>query len=157
VQALFSRTTGQYNAALGFLSLRNLTTASLNTGVGAGALALNNGDENTASGAGALIDNTTGAQNTASGTFALLFNTTGSNNTAVGDRALQNNTTGGSNIAIGFQAGLNVTTGSNNIDINNTGVAGESNTIRIGGTQTKTFIAAFVGPPQESSMRCRSS
>jgi hypothetical protein len=31
-QALFSRTSGQYNAALGFLSLRNLTTASLNTG-----------------------------------------------------------------------------------------------------------------------------
>jgi hypothetical protein len=144
VQALLSRTNGQYNAALGFVSLRSLTTATLNTGVGAGTLALNNGDENTATGAGALIDNTTGAQNTANGTFALLFNTTGSNNTAVGDRALQNNTTGDSNIAIG-QAGLNVTTGSNNIDINNTGVAGESNTIRIGGTQTKTFVAGIRG------------
>src|SRR5439155_7772210 len=34
--------------------------------------------------------------------------------------------------AIGYQAGLSLTTGSNNIDIGNIGIAGESNTIRIG-------------------------
>jgi hypothetical protein len=39
------------------------------------------------------------------------------------------------------------TTGNNNIDIGNPGVAGESNTIRIGsvGTQTATFIAGIRG------------
>jgi hypothetical protein len=39
----------------------------------------------------------------------------------------------------------NITTGGNNIDIGNAGVAGESNTIRVGGTQTKTFIAGIRG------------
>ena len=58
-----------------------------------------------------------------------------------------NNTTGSSNIALGASAGQNLTTGSNNIDIGNAGVAGESNTIRIGtvGTQTNTFIAGISG------------
>jgi hypothetical protein len=37
---------------------------------------------------------------------------------------------------LGFGAGINLTTGSNNIDIGSTGVAGESNIIRIGGSQT---------------------
>jgi uncharacterized coiled-coil protein SlyX len=48
---------------------------------------------------------------------------------------------------LGFQAGVNLTTGNNNIDIGNAGVAGESNTIRIGkqGTQTATFIAGIRG------------
>ena len=50
----------------------------------------------------------------------------------LGSEALRNNTTGSGNIAIGVNAGLNLTTGSNNIDIGNTGVAGESNTIRMG-------------------------
>jgi uncharacterized coiled-coil protein SlyX len=51
------------------------------------------------------------------------------------------------NIALGDGAGGNLTTGSNNIDIGNTGVAGESATIRIGksGTQTKTFVAGING------------
>ena len=42
---------------------------------------------------------------------------------------------------------LHLTTGSNNIDIGNVGVAGETNTIRIGtvGTQTDTFIAGISG------------
>jgi len=48
---------------------------------------------------------------------------------------------------LGFKAGRNLTTGNNNIDIGNMGVAGESNTIRIGttGTQTATFIAGISG------------
>ena len=48
---------------------------------------------------------------------------------------------------MGVSAGINLTTGSNNIDIGNAGVAGESNTIRIGtaGTQTATFIAGITG------------
>jgi hypothetical protein len=48
---------------------------------------------------------------------------------------------------VGFTAGQNLTTGSNNIDIYDAGLAGESNTIRIGtaGTQTATFIAGING------------
>ena len=44
------------------------------------------------------------------------------------------NTTGSGNIALGVYAGSILTIGNNNIDIGNQGVAGESNTIRIGTT-----------------------
>ena len=84
--------------------------------------------ENTAEGDGALFSLTTGTDNTANGTFALQANTTGSGNIALGDRA-----------------GFNLTTGSNNIDIGNFGLNGESDTIRIGATQTTTFIAGISG------------
>jgi hypothetical protein len=102
--ALLSQTTGGFNAAIGWLSLRDLTTASFNTGVGAGTLALNNGDQNTATGAGALLFNTTGEFNTANGAFALLSNNTGGNNTAIGAGALFSNTTGDGNTATGAGA-----------------------------------------------------
>jgi len=46
---------------------------------------------------------------------------------------------------VGDFAGGNLTTGDVNIDILNPGVAGESNTIRIGVTQTQTFIAGISG------------
>ena len=74
-------------------------------------------------------------------------NTTGTNNTACGVSALSNNTTGSSNIALGASAGSNLTKGSNNIDIGGLGVAGESDTIRLGkaGVQTATFITGIRG------------
>ena len=95
----------------------------------------------------ALYSNTTGNDNTANGVSALFSNTTGNGNTANGFDALYYNTTGSINIALGNCAGENLTTGNNNIDIGNIGVAGESNTIRIGtaGTQTATFIAGISG------------
>jgi hypothetical protein len=145
-QALLSRTAGNYNSALGFLSLKTLTTANYNTGVGAGTLVLNNGDENTATGAGAMLLNGAGSGNTANGTFALLNNNTGIENTAVGARAMPNNSSGSGNIAIGSHAGLN-TTGSGNIDIGHPGVGGESNIIRIGTSQTATWIAGIRNNP----------
>ena len=48
---------------------------------------------------------------------------------------------------MGFAAGSLLTTGSNNVDVGNFGIAGESNTIRIGttGTQAATFIAGISG------------
>jgi hypothetical protein len=51
---------------------------------------------------------------------------------------------------LGSGAGSNLTTGNNNIDIGNQGVAGEGNTIRIGGDtgfgpQTNTYIAGISG------------
>jgi BclA C-terminal domain len=138
--ALFSRTTGIFNSALGWQSLTLLTDASYNTGVGAGTLALNNANENTATGAGALLLNTGGVANTSNGALALIYNSVGSDNTAAGDRALQNNghnangqdgdsnsavgshalfsnTTGDCNTALGDSALLNSISGDNNIAI----------------------------------------
>jgi hypothetical protein len=124
------------NTADGFQALENNTNGSFNVAVGGNALYTNTtGSNNTATGDFALASNRTGSHNTATGAFALYQNT-GSYNTGVGEAALQNNTTGSNNIALGFAAGQLLTTGSNNIDIGTTGVAGESNVIRIGGTQT---------------------
>jgi hypothetical protein len=105
------------------------------------------GSHNTANGFDALLNNTTGNANTAFGVGALQSNTTGKGNTATGNNALFNNTTGSFNTAVGSNAGANLTTGSNNIDIGNLGVAGESNTTRIGtvGKSTATFIAGIRG------------
>jgi polyhydroxyalkanoate synthesis regulator phasin len=71
----------------------------------------------------------------------------GYSNTASGYQALYGNTSGTGNIGIGYQAGYNLTSGNYNIDIANNGVAGESNTIRIGapGLQDRTFIAGIAG------------
>jgi len=120
------------------------TTGKHLTGIGAAALRNNTiADFNTAIGADAMRENTIGQQNTAVGADALSSNTTGNDNTACGQNALLSNTSGGGNIALGFGAGAALTTGNSNIDIGNAGVAGESDTIRIGGGQTRTFIAAI--------------
>jgi hypothetical protein len=159
--ALLSNTTGSSNTASGASALFNNTDGSDNTASGRNALSSNTtGDNNTASGRSALESNTTGFNNTASGVEALFSNKTGFHNTASGRNALFNNTTGfdntasgggalfrntigSGNIAIGVAAGSSLTTGNNNIAIDNFGVAGESNTIRIGDTHTRTFIAGI--------------
>jgi hypothetical protein len=141
--ALFDNKSGGSNTATGMFALSNNSGGSLNTANGAQALSRNTtAFFNTAMGSQAMFNNRTGLSNTANGYQALFTNETGGSNTANGVQALYR-TTGGGNIALGFQAGVNLTTGSNNIDIGNAGVAGESNTIRIGksGTQTKTFVA----------------
>jgi hypothetical protein len=80
------------------------TTGSFNTALGTGALVLNNGDSNTATGAAALLLNTTGHDNTAAGVNALASNTTGPTNTAMGVGALSSNTFGGGSTAVGYHA-----------------------------------------------------
>jgi len=101
---------------------------------------------NTAIGGYAMFSDTTGSCNTATGTNALRLNTTGTDNTALGVNALASNTIGSTNIAVGYQAGINLTDGDKNIDIGSLGIAGESNTIRIGREyQTRTFIAGIHG------------
>jgi hypothetical protein len=159
---------GALNTAVGLNALTANTMGSGNTAVGGGlaqpvgdsnglaALTSNTtGDANTAVGGtvganpAALGSNTTGRFNTAVGagslgdTGALGFNTTGAFNTAIGVGALSMNTTGSRNIAVGVGAGQNLTTGDNNIDIGDQGNAGEENTIRIGTTQTATYIAGI--------------
>jgi hypothetical protein len=162
--ALFSNTTGGENTAIGFDALLQNTTGVDNTASGVEALQFNTtgfqntangvatlqsntiGSFNSADGTFALRDNTTGQQNTANGSAALLNNTTGDNNTAIGVAALGNNTEGSGNIALGVSAGSSVTTGSNNIHIGHPGDAsGDSDTIRIGQTQTRTFIGGIFG------------
>jgi hypothetical protein len=133
------------NTGGGSGALANNTTGFNNTAYGAGALGANEDNFNTASGAGALANNTTGSNNTASGFNALERNTTGSNNTASGTEALRQNTMGSDNIALGFQAGVNLTGGSANIYLGHSGVNTESNTMRLGEDQTRTFIAGVLG------------
>jgi hypothetical protein len=153
-QALFSNTTASNNTAVGFNTLVS-STGHDNTGTGTVALEANTtGSKNTAYGSFALQQNTTGFANTALGQAALLTNVTGIQNTAVGLAALQNNK-GSSNIAIGFQAGFNLTGGGNNIDIGafTQGLAGESNTMRLGTGLglAHTFISGIHGVPVSGS------
>ena len=158
--ALASNTTGQENTATGTSALLTNTTGSANTATGLQALSSNTtGFFNTATGSLAMNYNSTGHENTATGVNALLTNTTGNDNTAIGLQALQGNTTGDNTIALGVNAGANLTTGNNNIDIGNFGMAGESNTIRIGGdvgvgygSQTATYIAGIRGVPVTHGM-----
>jgi hypothetical protein len=100
-----------------------------NSAFGAFALLDNTtGSSNTAAGASALASNTTGGENTATGVEALLDNTTGEDNTAAGASALFGNTTGGGNTAAGAFALFGNTTGNSNtaagafaLDSNTTG------------------------------------
>jgi trimeric autotransporter adhesin len=129
--ALLSITTGLYNSAFGYLSVLSLSDANFDTGVGAGALLVDNGGTNTAVGAGALFSNTTGGDNNAVGVFALFTNVSGffdnavghgalqsnvdgSQNNALGDLALFSNTSGGTNTAVGDDALFSVTEGNSN-------------------------------------------
>lgn len=146
--ALYNNLNGIGNTATGASALQNNTTGGFNTAMGNGALLDNTaGSNNTATGTGALGANTIGEGNTAYGYQALFSNVDGNLNTAIGWQALHENTSGIDNIAVGADAGLNLTTGSHNIDIGDSGVAGESGTIRIGNTihTTQAFIAGISG------------
>jgi hypothetical protein len=160
--SLFSVTTDSYNTGLGAGTLA-LNTAAANTASGVAALILNTtGTRNTGNGAGAMVWNSAGNDNTGVGYFSLYNNDTGNSNSAVGsdtlisnisgdcnvavgESALLANTTGDNNIAVGCDAGSQATTGSNNIYVGNIGVAGESDTIRIGdpAIHIKAFVAGI--------------
>ena len=148
-QALTSNSVGGIeNVANGYQALFHNTSGHFNTAVGYQALFSNIGNiggaANTAIGDKALFNNISGSGITAIG-FGALFLNTNSDNTAIGFDALLNNTTGFNNIALGAQAGQNITIENNNIDIGNFGVSGDSDTIRVGSTQTSTFIAGIFG------------
>jgi hypothetical protein len=140
--------TGDANTATGFGALYHNTTGFSNTANGYLALFSNTiGDSNTAVGQAALYYDTIGGFNTGIGYFALLSNTTLGANTAVGAYALEN-ATGFGNTALGAYAGSSLTAGHNNIDIGYSvfGVAGESDTIRIGNSNiSATYINGISG------------
>ncbi len=104
-------------------------TASADTAIGAFALSNNTtGAENTAVGSFALNGTTTASYNSAVGYEALGANTTGAGNTAVGAQALQGNQTASDNTAVGIYAlNLNTTghentaTGGDSLASNQTG------------------------------------
>lgn len=124
---------------------------SNNTAAGAFAMLLNtDGDLNTASGTQSLFGNTTGSSNTGVGVDTLLSNDTGNGNAAFGAEALAN-AIGNGNIALGSNAGASLTSGNKNIYIGNKGKSVESQTIRLGQSQTQTFIAGIAGTPISGS------
>ena len=162
-------TTGGFNTAVGWLSMRSDTTGGFNTAVGAGTLFRNNADENTAIGTAALLSNNSGLRNTATGAFALFSNTGpaddpkqpsgefGSFNTANGYKTLFNNMEGGANTAIGYRALINNTSGFGNTAIgadslgNNT--SGSSNIalgVVAGGAITTANNVIAIGTPGQN-------
>ena len=123
------------------------TDAQGNTSAGTGALGVvTTGQSNTAFGVRAQSSTTTGSFNTALGIDTLAGNVWGSSNTAVGSYALRRSF-GSSNIALGAWAGSTLIVGDNNIYIGNSGQGDESGIIRIGSTQTHTYLSGVVTAP----------
>ena len=125
--ALLNLTSGAANTGIGWYSLSSAGASSFNTGVGAGALALNAADSNTAIGAAAMFLNTTGIENTAVGTGALLYNDAAINNTATGAFALSNHVSGNANTANGWHALFSDTAGQLNTAIGAAALASDDN------------------------------
>jgi hypothetical protein len=145
LNALSANTGGNDDTASGTYALQDNISGSDNTAIGMHALYANtSGSDNTANGSYALSSNANGANNTAVGYNALQDNTSASGNTAMGFNALSANTSGSNNIAVGYQAGMANTTGSSNIDIGNPGFVSDVNIIRIGASQTATYLAGTV-------------
>jgi trimeric autotransporter adhesin len=112
--ALKSLTTGVGDTVVGWFSLFSNTDGSFNTGVGAGTLLFNVGDQSTgegvsnmAIGTAALLLNTTGTEDTAVGTATLVNSSIGDSNSAFGAFALNKNDGGDRNTAIGDRALFN--------------------------------------------------
>ncbi|HSS15970.1 MAG TPA: hypothetical protein VLQ29_03195 [Candidatus Dormibacteraeota bacterium] len=154
--ALHNAITGAANAAFGWFSQFSDIGGSFNTGCGAGTLALNNTDQNTAVGAVALFLNNkgtgpnTGTQNTAVGAAALLFNTGGVNdgdgsfNDAVGAQSLRLNTTGSSNNGFGNSALFANVIGSANTAIGDVALASnDSDGAGLGNSNTAVGAGAL--------------
>ena len=128
-----------------------------NTGFGMFCFAnLGSGPDNTAYGINSSTTLTSGQSNSSFGGGSLYNNISGSYNNAFGFGALAQLTTGDSNLGLGFnasyQVGGNYTSSeSNNIVIQNVGVTGESNVMRLGttgsgdGQVNSSFIAGITG------------
>jgi hypothetical protein len=166
--ALGNVTTGAGNSAFGWFSLLSNSTGNFNTGVGAGTLVLNNGDpaadegiNNTAVGAAALLFNTTGSDNNAVGALALFNHATGFFNQALGHSALFSTVGGSQNIAVGDEAMFANVSGSfntavgddalhNNIDgVSNVAIGDEAGSNITSGDGNIYIGAGAAGPGDE--------
>lgn len=134
------------NTAVGYQTLRALTTSAGNCAFGNTALAaVTSGGPNNAFGSGALRVCTTGGSNCAMGFLNLGALISGSFNTAIGNGALTNITTGTNNTALGYIAASNLITGSRNIAI------GEDSGISWTGAESNNIAIGHVGAPAGSS------
>lgn len=163
--------TGSSNTIVGSGSAVSVLTGQANTIIGdTCALFLTSGNNNTCIGSASMVSGTiTGNDNIAIGHNCLNNLSSGNDNIAIGVNALRDVAAGGANIAIGSSTGNSLITGffnimigfnsgknytgaeSSNILINNDGVLGESNIMRIGTTGSglhqvnTTYIAGITG------------
>ena len=154
-RALKSLTDGALNTAVGDGALESTTRGSANTAVGSQALNINTiGVENVAIGRASMYGNRSGGDNVGIGNFALGISD-GSRNVGIGYGALSR-ANGSDNIAIGHDAGRGLYSGItsfNNIFIGSAGVAGDNNTIRIGGPgHVSTSIAGIANQTSGSGV-----
>jgi len=104
--------TGNFNTAIGSVSLTNTTSGDNNVGIGSNSLQNNTtGSNNIAIGKNALDSSQTNSNVIAIGTDTLERNTT-DNNVGIGYQALRFNTTGNSNTGVGYHALQNNISGS---------------------------------------------
>ncbi len=121
------------NSAVGFNSLRSLTTGYSNASIGVfGLQYTTTGYDNANVGLGGLLFNTIGHNNANVGTDGLWQNTTGNFNTNAGDNGLSANRSGIENSNLGHDGLLSNQTGSYNVNVGDYGqyhaVSGWSNT-----------------------------
>jgi len=136
------------NTFLGLTAGNGAVSGNLNTSVGYGSLGnIGTGGHNTAIGYETMNGMATGSNNTAIG-YGALAGDDGNKSTAIGDGALGAISAGFQNIALGYSAGSSYAGGeANNIIIGNSGVLGESTTIRLGdpAVQGACYIAGIGG------------
>jgi len=145
-----------YNTCVGYHAGFNLNNAdnmtALGTNAGRGAFGLADGAYNVAVGSNTLENFTTGNNNCAIGFTSQRKATVGIGNCSIGSGSINELLTGSYNLALANSAGVSYTGAeSSNILLQNQGVVGESNTIRIGtqgaGNQqeNRCFIAGITG------------
>ncbi len=159
---LLENNSGSQNTVVGSRALSGsdylcTSTITVNdcTAVGFNALNVNNADQITAIGSGALQNNSTGLQNTALGYNALQGNIAGNTNTAVGHNSLNSAQNSSNNTVIGAESGTSSSLGSYNIYLGDSiNFGGEGNTIRIGtqGVQAAAYMAGVTGNLQPSAL-----
>jgi hypothetical protein len=145
--AMLNNTTGNNNAAYGVYSMGGVSagTDGGNSAIGGYTLYdITTGYNNTAAGFEALEDDSSGFDNVGLGVATFQNNAAGYQNTACGTYAFQNMTTGTGNIGLGVYAGYWLDAGTNNIYIGNYGDPHDNEVIRIGQSQTETYIAGAV-------------
>ena len=126
------------NTAIGYESLKSITTGGNNVAVGKNSLRdMTSGSSNTGIGESALESLTVGTSHTAIGRNALINQETGNYNTAIGVGSFQTSTNTSSNVGLGYIAGRyitghnNVAIGSGAMDGNSSG-SGASNNVGVG-------------------------
>lgn len=145
---------GCCNTAVGSRALEAVTSAIVNVAVGTEALLSTSvGGGNVAVG-GYALRLATGDGNAALGAYTLDSLVTGAFNAGFGAGALGDLTSGSNNVAVGYGAGGVVTNGSGNIYVGAPAdAASESNTTRIGTTQTSAYLAGVSGQTSASGVQ----